>query len=455
MIKNTVLTALTGFAMIMISSVALTQEAPADNDSGIGARAMGMGGANIAAANDLSAVIYNPAALARLNKLEIQLGVNMLKKNVESLLNSKDNPGSKLSTTSDFLRLGSIGIAYPMPTDRGSLVFAVAYNRAKDFEGRYKLDGFIDDVDLGNGEFTPGGYNKIDKVEEGGLGILSLAGAVDVSPNVSFGAAFDIWMGSYRRNNRDLLNDYREQYKYSELYITDLDNDISAWSFKPSILYHNKYYSLGAFIRFPMTFHIDHNYFEEWDIDETDPDFYFGLYDTLDPEYDTYNSYSENFSYKIKAPMQLGFGLSFGKPGKTVLGLDLTYENWKQAKYEYPSYIQYEPSYFEDTYRSAVSWRVGIEQPIPTLGLAVRAGYLKNPLIFKGPRDNDSPVITIDNERDFLTFGLGKQFDESLSIDAALAYGVWSEKEGNVEDEESRTRLFVSVTYRIPTLQWR
>ena len=36
-----------------------------------------------------------------------------------------------------------------------------------------------------------------ESIEEGGLGIMSVAGAMDVSPTVSFGASLDIWMNDF------------------------------------------------------------------------------------------------------------------------------------------------------------------------------------------------------------------------------------------------------------------
>jgi len=425
------------------------QEVAVDNETGVGARAMGMGGANIAAVNDLSAVIYNPAALARLNDGEVQLGLNVLKRNIDTTLKSNIEAEGTATANTDFSGIGTIGVAYPMPTDRGSLVFAVAYNRVKDFEGRIKLDGYNDVLE---------GHQNGELVEEGGMGIISLAGAVDVSPQVSVGASFDVWLGSYKRTRNLLLNDYREDSLYSQLDIDWADDEINAWSFKPSILYHNKKFRLGVFMRLPMTFHITEDAY--WEGYSRDDGGHFILYEPIDPSSpfnDEDYTGGDYLKYKIKAPMQLGLGLSWGTPGRTNLAFDVTYENWKQAKLDYPADYYEEPNYFRDKYRSALGWRIGLEQPLPLFDIVGRIGYLRQPLTFKGPRgyEPDLPAIEVENERDYITFGIGKRFDKSLSLDAAFSYGFWQEKETPRNDEESRTRLFVSVTYRMPTLQWK
>ena len=161
----------------------------------------------------------------------------------------------------------------------------------------------------------------------------------------------------------------------------------------------------------------------------------------------------DHMSYTIKAPIQLGLGLAWNPAGKSTVAFDLIYENWRQARLEYPSDYAQEPGYFRNKYRSSLSWRIGYEQRLP-FGFTGRVGYLRQPLTFQGPRgyESDLPSIVVENERDFLTFGFGKRFEEALSIDVGFAYGFWSEKEEPRTDEENRSRIYVSVTYGAPKL---
>jgi len=130
---------ITAIMLFGLLSSSYAQEPVSDDDIIAGARALGMGGAQIAAVNDITAVVHNPAALARLNKLEIQLGLNTFKTNLETDLKSSTQDGSG-SIRDNLTALGTIGIAYPVPTDRGNLVFALAYNRVKDFTGAFRND---------------------------------------------------------------------------------------------------------------------------------------------------------------------------------------------------------------------------------------------------------------------------------------------------------------------------
>lgn len=430
--------------VLLIAGVSVAQEVVVENETGVGARAMGMGGAGIAASNDLSALLYNPAALARIKDMQIQFGLNMLQKDYNTKLSSSQGSNESAETT-DYSGLGTLGIAYPVPTEQGSLVLGIAYNRVKDFAGNLSLSGYNDYLR---------GYQLGESVEEGGMGIISLGGAVDVSPNVSVGAAFDIWLGDYKRDNRSLLNDQADPY--SQLDFTGADDDISAWSFKPSILYFTGQYRFGAYARLPMTFHIDESYYSEG-YSRSDGE-YFDLYELIDsssPFTDDEVTYSEKFEYKIKAPMQFGFGMMVGQPGNNV-AFDVVYENWTQAKIRYPSYIFYqEPNYFRDKYRASTSWKVGGEKTLPFLGVTGRLGYLRAPVLFKGPRgyDPSNPSISVSNDRDYITLGLGKQFDPSLNVDVAYIHGFSSWKERPREDEETIDRFFISMTYHtsVPT----
>jgi hypothetical protein len=441
-IKNAGLWSAIGLSLILCPRISIAQEVVTGTDIVVGARAQGMGGAQIAASEDVTAVVNNPADLARIRNLEVQLGLLLLEKNVKTDIKSEFMNGSG-SATKNFTGLGSIGIAYPVPTDRGSLVFALAYNRVKDFNGIFSLKGWNDQAFDDNGEVW-GGVETNESDEEGGIGVYSFGGAFDVSPNVSVGASIDVWSGKYTIDKRILRNDYTG--KVSWLDITGGKDEITAWSLKPSILYCNKNVRFGAYVRFPMTFNIHQDNYEEY-YSANDGTF-FQIHTNIDPEsgadyYDNENLDIEPYysaSYKINAPMQIGLGFSYGKPGERCIAVDMVYENWKEAKFE----DEYDPYYFNDKYRPTVNWRLGFEHKLPFVNSVARIGYIHQPSSFKGPRGNNwgDPEIEVKNDRDFVTLGLGTRLAESFSMDLGYAHGFWSEKEGEIGRASCRERVY-------------
>lgn len=440
-----IITAIICAGCIIFSQAAHAQEVVTDNDTGIGYRSMGLGWSGIAGATDLSAIHYNPALLARLHELEVQLGINHLSRDIDTTVHSMETGKSSVSANTDYTTIGSFGVAYPMPTTQGSLVLAVAYNRVKDFEGRIKLDGYLDDTE----DFL-GGNQTAETVEEGGMGKLSFAGAVDVSPNVSLGLSLDTWFGTYENSTKILFNDFMEGYEYSQVDQSWADDTISAWSLKPAFLYHNGQFRLGGYLRLPMTYYIDEELIQEGY--SRDDGLYWNFRDMPHPatdenyiDYDTY----DDFEYKVKTPIQFGTGISFGTPGSTMVMVDMSYENWEQAELELPSSFEEDPNYFRDRYRPVLNWSFGMEVPVVDIFM-LRAGYAHRPLPFKGPRTDGASKIKVDNERDYVTLGLGMKLDESFSLDFAYAHGFWSEDEEPLTVDESRNRLAVGITYRLP-----
>jgi hypothetical protein len=104
---------------------------------GSSARALGMGNSFTAVADDYSAVYFNPAGLGLIKRFELTGSLN---------LNSFSNKtafftNSTRSNQNNF-EYNQLGIVMPMPTIRGSWVFAAGYNRTKDFNRTLEFDGF-------------------------------------------------------------------------------------------------------------------------------------------------------------------------------------------------------------------------------------------------------------------------------------------------------------------------
>lgn len=390
------------------------------NQFGVGARAMGMGGAFIAVADDYSAVHWNPAGLGQIRRMEAFGSL--------SHLIFRDDADFFGTTTSNeptsFTKLNAAGFVYPVPTYRGSLVFALGFNRVKSFDSSLSLAGF-------NSSPEDSVYQAGEEYETGGLNTWSLAGAVQVTPDVFVGGAINFWSGSEEYNWKLSEKDVLDIYTFRSGSIEDnYTTKFSAANLTlGALVTGGRTVRVGAVISTPITFQGKENW---------------RLYDATTFDDNTYTDTTEvgYYEYKIRSPFSLGVGASIALPNLLVSG-DVEFNDWSQTKYISPSEMLSENSNIRKGYRSTVRYRLGAELVIPEVGFKIRGGYFIDPL----PNRKEH----IRTDKHFITGGLGFLINRQFTIDIAWTRGWWERySEGlNLTEKIEVDKFFITSAFRL------
>jgi len=402
----------------------VVDEATAGNFFGVGARAMGMGGAHIAVASDATALVYNPAGLARVKRIEFSGGLThqKLRNKTGALTFVGIQPQSTAINFNDGrlqsnTRLSSANIVLPVPTYRGSLVFAFGVNRIKSFDRAMKFT------------FAQDGSGGIES-ESGGLYMWSFGTAVDISPNVSVGGAFNFFSGTdnYSWLYEDSYDDGYLSFKYK--YDDTIKDRYSGFNFKLGVrVQPNKFLVIGGTIDSPITYTIDEDWTQTTDTVFHQPEAYWVQY------YD-----SDKAEYKISLPFSLGIGIALNFSNLLLAG-DVHYADWTQMEYKELWDMAEANRNIKDSYTDVLRWHVGAEYLFPGIGATLRAGYYQNPLPYKS--------TWIKENRDYFTSGIGFLIDQVMTVDLAWVYGSWELNDFNIELAEKYTtnKIFLTTAY--------
>jgi len=400
------------------------EEVTAGNFYGVGAKQMSMGGAGIAASWDGAALYYNPAALARVHRIELQMGINHEKFTNESRqpagryqgFNSLKNSASESLTKT---RLGSVNVTIPAPTYRGSLVLAFGANRVASFD-RISLYNVIDD----SSGLLIEDYAK--EFESGAIYLYSGGMGVDISPKISLGLALNIYSGSDNFNYDYYFRD--EPLDESGSAFTRVTEDYIGVSLKGGMLVRpNEYLSIGATMETPLDYQVEYSYADD---------------------YEQY--YIE---YDLTRPFVFGAGLAF-RFSTFTLAADAEYTDWSQLSYNDNAAMELDNDSLALIYQDALNIRLGGEFQIPSAGLALRAGYFSTPLPYN--------ERYINNDRDGITLGFGWLIDGVLMLETAYVRGSFERKytapnydyisyplqAGKVTAEDTFSRLYLTLSYR-------
>ena len=241
------------FADMLFQQVGISSS---PNPLGSGARAVGMGGAFIAIADDATAASWNPGGLMRLEKPEVSM--------VGAYFNQKEDFFSdihpEIDNTGDIddFNINYFSATYPFHF-YNDMVVSMNYQRLYEFERSfshaYNYSSLGSD-DLSDKHFNQNGY----------VGALGLACAISVTPKLSFGATLNIWTDQLLwRNGWEetcsvhsvetlgpllITSDSHYTHKYSEF---------RGWNVNLGLLWDiNRYLAFGAVVKTPFKASIHH-----------------------------------------------------------------------------------------------------------------------------------------------------------------------------------------------------
>jgi len=287
------------------------------NPVGSGARATGMGGAFIAVADDATAASWNPAGLIHLERPEISFVYSYY--NRSQSYHSSSHP--ELMGTTHEIDLNDINyasFAYPFNLFDRNMIVTVNYQRLYDMNK--KINTTISEISPLGGVLN----NNVNFRQQGYLGAISPAIAIQITPELYFGATVNIFDDVFdtshwgfqqtgSKSGQVLGFPYREDYTWTE------KNTFSGLNANLGLLYTlNGRYSFGFVFKTPFTASVKK---ETSFVDS------FQLSIPGSPLIGSTNdSKTENLSFDM--PLSYGFGFAYRHSDSLSFALDVYRTQW-------------------------------------------------------------------------------------------------------------------------------
>lgn len=402
---------------------AQVEEMAIGNTFGVGARAMGMGGASLGLADDFTALYWNPAGMAQIRKFELFSSFSHNTTSADTFFTGEEVTGTSRSRT----RPNSIGFVYPFPTRQGGLAIGFGYNRPQNFDYQTAVQG----IDSGAGtEFTGLAIDETN-ANTGGIGIWSFGASVFASKRILIGGSLDFWQGKSLNELDTTATDIRDldgelsRFRYDD----EIDREYSGVGGRVGILAHlTDAVSLGVTLVAPIELAVDELWYEST----------VAFYDDGEQQSDVVSGAQ---GFDIERPFEIGTGIAVKLLDKRLIFAgDIQFTDWTQTRYDPTPAEDISQDNFEKFYATTLQARLGAEYRIPTIDTHVRLGYFRDTIPFT--------ETEVENERDFLTVGVGKIFENAMKFDLAYMRGNWQRHANALTTERVTHRIFVSAAYR-------
>jgi len=381
----------------LLLTVSISVQAGTFDPVNVGARASAMGGAYIGLADDASAVYWNPAGLAGLNRTEWQITARSRK----DILETDFQVGTMTDTKKDHSHFGVsfAGLAVPFELYDKKMAFAIGYMRPIELITYYESS-----------------FNDAVEDIKGGVFSLSPTFAMELMEGVSFGAGVNIWTGKRTCDIYQFSSDLEWEAKYSGTNFT-FGTQVDVQKFAENIPV-----TIGVSAKTPFDLGIDYE------------DLTFGT------DIDS----ATVISYDMEMPFMFGVGIAYRPIENLVLTADFENRVWSTSEL-----IEYHNGN-ENVYINSKSGedirqlRFGAEysMEIGESTVAFRGGYARIPTL---KADWDGSKYTDQTVSNLFSAGLGFSSNR-YALDL-----VWSQQQ---YERESQTNYFPGSDYTV-TQTWQ
>jgi long-subunit fatty acid transport protein len=290
------------------------------NPVGSGARALGMGGAFIAIADDATAASWNPGGLIQLEKPEISIVGGYVSRSEDN--NFGTNPEASGSQSTSNSNLNYLSVAYPFKAANRNMIVSLNYQRLYDFNRNWNFS-----LDMKDSLFTaPVAYQYKQK---GALYALGLAYSAEITPRLSAGITLNYW--------GDFINQNRWEQHYSRVgsvlqgtfpgsFSTGKSENysFSGWNATLGFLWKMaEHWTMGGVFKTPFAASVDHDITADNAVN----------YPTF-PTANTQTTSSNQYSEELQMPMSYGLGLAYRFSDRFTVSGDLYRTHWSDFMYK-------------------------------------------------------------------------------------------------------------------------
>jgi long-subunit fatty acid transport protein len=348
------------------------------NPVGSGARALGMGGAFIAVADDATAASWNPGGLIQLERPEVSAVGEAFHRIEDNEFNR--HPESSGEQSVSRANLNYLSAAYPFTLVQHNMILSINYQHLYDFTRQWSF-AFASRLDQHDLHYEAGG----------GLYAWGIAYAVQILPQLSFGFTLNIWEDGIYQNSweTELNGTVLSKVPRSNLTYTTKTYEKDSYSFSGfnanlGLLWHiTDQLTLGAVFKSPFTADLKHEYtFETRQ---------FAPNSTRESNY---LYYAKTTDEKLDMPMSYGIGLAYRFSDRFTVSGDVYRTQWedfilKDAAGRRTSPITEGPVQEADI-DPTTQVRLGAEYLFikPNYTIPVRAGLFYDPAPAQGSPDD-------------------------------------------------------------------
>ena len=373
---------------------------------GAGARAMGLGGAFIAVADDATAVSFNPAGLAQLLQPEVSFVGRGLNRKV-GFQDFQTTAQGRALAVSDTLTSSTrfdplfLSATAPVRVAGRNLVMQLSLQRIFALGESDQRD--MQETPLATGTSLPSRLHQAIK-QTGQIDLYSVALAYEVSERILLGVAYNQWRGRWDLSSTSV----QEEGATSTTVAFRQTNALDGQNFNLGLIWRWPTWSLGLVRR--SGFHAD-----------------YAFATALETNLPQGGFRGRPMTIGLHWPASTGLGFAYRPGDRWLLSADLTHTLWSTTRYMAASPRLNNQSFFDfdkgDRTPNATDLHLGVEY------LTLRANGLLIPIRFGLSREPQPVVDAVTGlQRVMYRAALGTGIKRGqLGLDVAYRYG-WSSR---------------------------